>query len=302
MKKYCSIIYNPATANFKPKELDQTASVFIKEYEVDKRQSEYQGHVLSLVKDANQDSDLIVTFGGDGTFGEAVSGIFDQNQLALLSHIPAGTTNDLKRTFKLSSSPTKSAELILQGEEQNIDIFTLNDQPFSYVGAFGFLANVPCNTAAKVKAQLGHLAYLITGFKELITKPKVYDITCKVGEEEWSEEYITGIITNSFGFGGMTLLDDIDLNDGLVEVSLIKNISHKEMLIIARDIILKRFNVTKYPDLITHFKTAKANISFKANTPKDGFDLDGEKTDVLQDKTDFDIKMGRKLKLLLPKR
>ncbi len=302
MKKNCSIIYNPATASFNEKVLNQTVGVFSQEYNVNKKRSEYAGHVLSLVKEANEESDLVVTYGGDGTFGEAVTGIYNEEQKALLSHIPAGTTNDLKRNFKLSSSAAKSAELILNGEEQEIDIFTLNNVAFAYVGAFGLLANAPCNTSAKLKAKIGHLAYLITGGKEFFSTPPVYNITCQANGLEWQMDCLTGIITNSIGFGGMKLLRDIDLNDGLIEVSLIRNISRKEMLMIGRDIILKRFDINNYKQQIVHLKTNHAKITFNNQIPADGFDLDGENLDVLRNNQQFDVTLGRKLKLLLPKR
>ena len=68
-KKNCSIIYNPVTSGFKQKKLDEVCHVLNKKYEVETRKSEVPGHVVELARQSNLDSDLVISYGGDGTFG-----------------------------------------------------------------------------------------------------------------------------------------------------------------------------------------------------------------------------------------
>lgn len=302
MKQNCCVIYNPTTASFNPKELDKSAHVLAEKYDVIMRRSEYKSHVVDLVQELNEETDLIITYGGDGTFSEAVKSILSVGQKALLSHIPAGTTNDLKRNFKLRANPQESARLIINGEEQQIDIFSVNNNPFSYVAAWGFLANAPCNTPAELKKYLGHLSYLVIGFKEFLDKPPVYNINCVTDNGEYQLDCITGIITNAIGFGGMKLFKDVNINDEYAELTLIKPIDKKEMLHIARDIILKRFNIKNYQEQAIHIKAKSAKITFADNIPEDYFDLDGEKLDVLTGTQELLLEPSQKLQLILPKR
>ena len=83
-----SIIYNPNATGMNEdvlKSMNMTLSkqgIMVNEFE-----SRYPGHTVELVKKVNDDSDLIVTMGGDGTLGEAFRGLGDMDQKSLISHI-----------------------------------------------------------------------------------------------------------------------------------------------------------------------------------------------------------------------
>lgn len=302
-KKSCTVIYNPITSGFKLKNLDKVCLVLDKCYDVEPKKSEYSGHAEELTKYANQTSDLVISFGGDGTFGELISGIYNESQKALISHIPIGTANDLKRNFGLSKDPEKSAELIMTGQEQKLDIFTINGIPFSYVSAFGYFANVPCNTSPDLKKRLKYLAYLAVGVDEYRRKkPITYDMTVESESKLFDEKAIVSTFTNSTGFGGMSLFSDATLDDGKFEVTFVREMSKLDMLKIAKDIISGKFNLNNYPEFINHFKAELLNIKFNDVMPEDPIDLDGDAKNVFDNQNILRLRRGKVIKMQLPKR
>ena len=92
-----------------------------------------EGEPLAPVNDI----DLVISVGGDGTFNEIVSGNLKRNKPLVLSHIPVGTTNDLRTLFGYGRDILKNIENILKGKDKQIDICILNDKPFVYVYGFG---------------------------------------------------------------------------------------------------------------------------------------------------------------------
>lgn len=306
-KKNCSIIYNPVTSGFKQKKLDEVCHVLDKKYEVEARKSEAPGHAVDLARQSNLDSDLVVSYGGDGTFGELIEGVYDEEQHALISHIPIGTANDLRRNFGLQKNPVKSAELIRDGEPQRLDIFTINDIPFSYVAAFGYLANVPCNTPTKLKKYLKYAAYLVKALEEFKNKkPYEYDMTLTSEGNTFAEKAIVGTFTNSTGFGGMNLFTDVSLDDDKFEVTFVKNMNKARMPRIALDIfsdpITHNFDLRNYPDVITHFQTSDLTIKFNNGEPEGFIDLDGDPKVVSTGDGVYRLKKGRSINMQLPRR
>ncbi len=298
--KNCSVIYNPVSAKFNYQELRECARILKESYQVELSPSDYAGHVEPLVKELNQYNDLIVSYGGDGTFGEVVRGMHQVKQKAAIAHIPTGTANDLRRTYGLSENPIESAKLIVNGQEKKLDIMTVNNYPYAYVAAFGFLANVPCDTPNDLKKRLGYLSYLLVGSKQVIKKPIPYNITYSANGRTGDIDAIIGIISNTKGFGGMNLFKDIKLDDGLFEVSLIRNVRNVDKLRLFRDIVSNKFDLNAYPDFITHFKTNKVSMVFNDLVPERNLDLDGDEKEIPY-QPELTFKTNKQLKMILPR-
>lgn len=282
-KQTCSVIYNPKATKFSKSKLDKICKELSCTYQVWEMESTAPGKTIELTKEANSFSDLIISCGGDGTFGEVIKGMLEVDQRATISHNSMGTANDIRNMFGLTKNPVKNAKLIVNGVDKKLDIFTLNGEPFSYVAAFGYLANVPCNTSTELKKYLKYLAYLIQAVKEYKNEdPIEYDMCFVDGEGyKHTESAIVATFTNSFGFGGMPLFKDVNLDDGMFEVTLIKNLDKLNMLKVVGDIALSllchNVDLQKYPDLITHFKTSSLDLRFLGDKlPNNPLDVDGD--------------------------
>ena len=181
--KTCHLICNLESGKgIRKKEIDTIIELIKKyDYEVTLHITENQGDATSIVKTLKK-CDLVLSIGGDGTFNEIVTGNYKRKNKLLLSHIPVGTTNDIGTMLGMNKNIIKNVKDILEGDIKQMDIGIINNQPFIYVAGFGKFINVPYETERKLKKSLGHLAYLINGFKEFFQITKLYDIEYEIDE------------------------------------------------------------------------------------------------------------------------
>lgn len=295
MKK-CVIIYNPNSGKgIDDKTLSKIEKI-LKQYDYVGTiyKSMYKGHITNIVKNLDY-VDLVISIGGDGTFNETMSGNFKRKKRLLLSHIPVGTANDIGTMYGYGKNILRNLKLLLEGTIKNIDICTINDQPFTYSAGFGKIVNVSYSTPRELKKKYGYLAYLAGAFKDLNDKTKLYDLTYEINGKKISGKFSIVLISNANRIGGITnFYRNIKLDDNTFEV-LICDATAK--LAIAKGLyFLKKSDVTKAEGFY-FYKTNKLKLTVNKNTD---WSLDGEKFSF--DTNTFEIKIKRNIKILLPKK
>ena len=187
-----------------------------------------RGDARNFAEEYGGESDTVVVSGGDGTFNEVVDGLLDGGHNTPIGYIPAGSTNDFANSIGLPKSIPACVERIINGTAGPLDIGSFNGRYFSYVASFGAFTSTTYSVPQNLKNIMGHAAYVMAGVKELANiKPIHARITLEKGtpEEEVHEgDYVLGTISNSRSIGGILNLEklDVDMNDGLMEVLMIK--------------------------------------------------------------------------------
>lgn len=173
--------------------------------------------------------DLVCCMGGDGTLSDVVEGLMSLPAEARppIGYFPLGTANDVATTLRLPKGDSPAcARRIAGGEEKAWDIGGLgNGRYFTYVAAFGAFTDVSYETPQQNKQALGHLAYILEGMNRLTRLPHC---RCRVELDDGTveeDDFIFGGVTNSLSVAGLVKLDPeiVSLDDGLFEVSLVKN-------------------------------------------------------------------------------
>ena len=101
------------------------------------------GEAPELVRQNEENYDLIVCLGGDGTLSEVCAGMMRAERKRPIGYIPLGTANDVARTLHLSNKPIEAAKQILAGKPLPFDIGRFGtDDFFTYVAAFGAFTEV----------------------------------------------------------------------------------------------------------------------------------------------------------------
>lgn len=293
--KSCTIIINPNSGRgHKAINIEKIKDLFLKyQYIADIIFTQYKGHAKEIV--SNIDTDFVISVGGDGTFNEVMSGNFSRKEKVLLAHIPLGTANDIGAMYGYSSSLMKNFELVLNGKIKNIDICTINKEPFTYVAAFGKYTNISYDTPRNLKKRFGYLAYLIEGMKELRTNSKLYNVKYYIDGTEYEGKYSFMLISNANRIAGINnFYENIKLDDNKFEVLFCELNTKKDVLKSLYH--LKDGDISKLPGF-KFYKTNHLKIEFEKALKK-GWSVDGEE---LQDKnTDFEIEIVRNVKILIP--
>ncbi|MDO4614104.1 MAG: diacylglycerol kinase family lipid kinase [Lachnospiraceae bacterium] len=269
------LIYNPrAGRGVFLQHLSEVIDMFVKAgYVVEVHPTQAQGEAVDYLSENRIVYDMIIVAGGDGTLDEAVTGILRSGLDIPIGYIPVGSTNDYAVSLGLSRDILTAVADILGGEPVTLDVGEFNDNYFIYVAAFGAFTDVAYNTDQNMKNAIGHFAYIMEATKQL-TDLKHYMMRVHVNGSTKQEDYIFGMVTNSFSVGGMknVLFDEdfVDLNDGLFEVLLVRNPRNViEFQAALGALITKNYD----SDMIDIYKTDEITFESAAEVP---WTLDGE--------------------------
>ena len=213
--------------------------------------------------------ELLVIFGGDGTFNEVINGLMRVFVKPKILYVPSGTVNDLGKYLSLPKNFKKSFEL-LNTVPTKIDICKVNESYFSYVLACGKFTSVSYgNNMNKYKKIFGRFYYYLRGLKDLFSN-KVINLSLN-GEDK--RQYLLILILNIWRVGNFKIRTKREnkLNDGCVNVVLFRNNTFFKILpiflFLCFGIVMKG-----YVDI---YKLEKFNIK---TAEKEQFNTDGEES------------------------
>ena len=232
-----------------------------------------------IVREKSGLYDYVVCSGGDGTFSEILSATMEWKTRPVLGYIPCGTTNDFASGLGLSTDCRSAALEIAYGVPHTFDAGKLNDRYFSYVASFGVFTEASYQTPQEMKNTFGYMAYLLEGIKEL-TSIKEIPVRIETKDQIIEDTFVFGAITNARTVGGLFRLkeDAVDLNDGLLEVMMVR-LPRTPMDLSA---LVTAVNMMNYDSpLFVHFQTDALKIT--AQEPLtwtiDGERFSGQETD-----------------------
>lgn len=233
-----------------------------------KHKGDATDHIIKL---SQNDYDIIVVCGGDGTLNEVITGLMQSGIDLPLGYIPSGTLNEWSSGLNISRNIETAAKDIINGKKIQLDIGKFGDKYFSYTASFGAFTSASYSAPQDVKNVLGQAAYFIEGIKSLSNiKPIHLKFTCESQTVEG--DFLFGAISNSLSVGGIVKYNKstVELNDGMFEVLLIRNPDNILKLQPIIDGILKR-DFSR--EGIEFFRTNAVTIEPQQ---KVSFTLDGE--------------------------
>ncbi len=227
-KKKMFFLYNPHAGKSQIKtKLADIINIFMRgDYEIQVYATQGPGEAIQAVAKYADGVDRLVVSGGDGTLNEAMCGLMQlpPEKRPVVGYIPAGTTNDFAYTHRLSKDMLAAAETVVNGAREVVDLGLFNDRYFTYVAGFGAFTDVSYKTPQEMKAILGHPAYLLEGVLSL-GDLRPYQMRVELENDIIEGEFLLGLISNSERVAGFKGLHgkDVSVNDGLLEVLLIRN-------------------------------------------------------------------------------
>ena len=215
--------------------------------------------------------DRIICSGGDGTLDEVVTGLMRVEADIPIGYIPAGTTNDFACSIGINKGMLEAAAIAAGEHLFPCDIGRFNENYFVYVAAFGLFTEASYSTSQEMKNMIGHAAYILEGAKQLADIPS-YAITAEHDGETVSGEFIFGMVSNTTQIGGVKglIMEDVGLNDGLFEVTLIRFPRNPIEL---SEILAFFASLTRDTETVLSFQTREIRFISEQRIP---WTLDGE--------------------------
>jgi diacylglycerol kinase (ATP) len=171
----------------------------------------------------SQGCDGVLAVGGDGLVHLAIQALAQTN--VGLGVIPAGTGNDFARALSLPlNSPELIVERVLSTEPQPVDLGLANQHFFGAILSTGFDSMVN-ERANAMRWPRGPMRYNLAIVRELpVFKPRAYRFTID-GETFNTEAMLVAVANGASYGGGMKICPQAELNDGWLDVLILKPLS-----------------------------------------------------------------------------
>lgn len=230
------LIVNPVAGKNKGETAVNKAARLLEEKQIhyDVKVSEFSGHTIEIARAADLSRfDGIVAVGGDGTLFEMLNGLLKTHQDFDLpiGQIPVGTGNSFIKDLDIHSIEV-AVEKIARRKTKKIDVgffkYPEGEHYFINLLGAGFVANV-AHRAKKYKA-IGPLSYVIGVFEEVVRLQPI-PMQMTIDGNAFQRNYIFAEICNSTKTGGnMIMAPDAKIDDGLLDVILLNDISKLNLL------------------------------------------------------------------------
>jgi len=173
-------------------------------------------------------ADAVVLVGGDGTVHQVVQEMAGSG--LPLGLIPAGTGNDFARALGIPlGDPEAAADRIVNGAVRTVDLLKAQGRLITTIVASGFdsLVNERAN---RMRWPKGQSRYTVATFAELRTfKPLSYTVTID-GEVHETDAMLVAVGTCPSYGGGLRICEGAAIDDGLLDVTIIKPVSRLTLL------------------------------------------------------------------------
>jgi YegS/Rv2252/BmrU family lipid kinase len=228
------------------------------------------GHARELAAQAAGRGETVVALGGDGLIGVLADALRDVPG-ALLGVIPGGRGNDLARVLSIPDEPRAAAAIVAQGRARPVDLGLVvprdgagAEQAFIGIASVGFDSEAN-RIANEAPSWLGGLVYAYGALRALIAwRPARFELELEPpGERHVFSAYTVGACNSKTYGGGMRAAPGAMLDDGLLEVVLLENVSKLAFL---TRIFPKLFKGTHVHDPRVHVFRAR-EISLDADRP-----------------------------------
>lgn len=224
------------------RQIKEALKSFFKEFKYEFTEKPFQA--VEITRDSiKRGFELIVGVGGDGTINEIANGFYEEQNLinpeSSLGIVPSGTGCDFTRSLNIPYGLKNALKVITQVPSSLIDVGRIHFQDsrgnkrerlFLNIADFGIGGEVVQKINEK---RMEHKAS--SYFKCLFSTFTTYqskNIRISV-DDQWipSDEYLIGAVSNGKIFGkGMKMAPHAKLNDGLLDIVLVKGMKFFEFL------------------------------------------------------------------------
>ncbi|MGH2950914.1 MAG: diacylglycerol/lipid kinase family protein, partial [Solirubrobacterales bacterium] len=218
------LLVNPSAGGGRALEVLSRAVVALRERAIEHRVVETISaeHGCGEARAAAEAGEIPVVISGDGLVGQIGGTLAGSG--AVLGIIPGGRGNDLARVLGIPTDPEAAVDVLAAGGIREIDVGEVNGTRFLGIASCGFDsdANRIANEARLVK---GRLVYAYAALRALAAwRPARFRLSLDGERREFSGYSVAAANSAAFG-GGMFIAPDAELDDGLLDVVSISDVS-----------------------------------------------------------------------------
>jgi|SRR5215211_4076230 len=174
-------------------------------------------HARELARAALAAGEVAATMGGDGLLG-AVAGELRGSD-GVLGVLPGGRGNDFARKLGIGPDPERACDVLAYGRVQAIDVAAADGRVFLGIASAGIDSDVQ-EIANATRLPLGQLVYAYGTLRALSGWRHARWQVVVDGESRSFDGYSVAVANTGVFGGGMYLVPDASVDDGLLDVVL----------------------------------------------------------------------------------
>ncbi|HTA35547.1 MAG TPA: diacylglycerol kinase family protein [Solirubrobacteraceae bacterium] len=228
------LVVNPAAGGGKAGKLAPDAERALSAHGLSVRRVDTRdlAHAQALAVQAAQAGEIVAVLSGDGAIG-AIADALRSVPDAVLGVLPGGRGNDLARVLGISQELSAACATIAEGTVRAIDLGEVRGlaqeragQAFVGIASVGFDSDAN-RIANEAPSWLGGLVYAYGALRALLAwRPARFEIELDPpGERHSFSAYTVGACNSKTYGGGMRAAPDALLDDGLLDVVVLENVS-----------------------------------------------------------------------------
>jgi diacylglycerol kinase (ATP) len=229
--------------------------------------TQYAQHASVLSRKAvEQNIDVVVAVGGDGTVNEVASSLIGTH--TALGIIPAGSGNGLAHHLKIPFNLPDALALINMGRMLLMDTVSVNNLPFLSIAGIGFDALVADKFAGN--STRGLMSYINIVSSEYVSyQPLDYELSIDGNKDTYKALFISFANSDQFGYN-TSIAPEARVDDGLMDVCIVSKIPLYSIPFVAPMLFIRQVHRTPFVDII------KANEVVVHTTKELIVNIDGE--------------------------
>jgi diacylglycerol kinase family enzyme len=164
-------------------------------------------------------ADVVFVWGGDGTVQRCIDALAGKG--AVIAILPAGTANLLATNLEIPLNLDGAVEVGLRGERRALDTGTVNGEHFAVMAGAGLDALMIKDADGGMKDQLGRMAYIWTGAKNLSADPMMAVV--EVEGRRFFKGLVSCVLIGNVSkvLGGVAPFAGARPDDGLLEMGVV---------------------------------------------------------------------------------
>ena len=230
-----ALIYNPRSGRQRHAQVLDTLLSTLRRggYDVEPVPTAFAGQATELARERRQDSEVVFSFGGDGTAREVAAGLLGGT--AALGVLPGGTANLLALALGLPRDPVTAAAALRDLPPQPFDVGLAGGVPFLMMVSAGLDAAMLASLDTRLKWRYGKPALIGQGLREWWRYP--YPRLEVTVDGERLEASFVSVSNIPYYAGAYRLAPKARTDDGLFELVLFRGTGRAATFAFAFDVL-----------------------------------------------------------------
>jgi diacylglycerol kinase (ATP) len=200
--------------------------------------SQYPKHAIELARiAAEQDYDLVIAAGGDGTAHEVLNGLMQvpAERRPKMSTIPLGSGNDFSHAIGIDPEPSLALRQIFSGASKRIDVVRFWDD-LDHIEFFGNTLGIGFDATVTIRSRQnkyfrGFMIYFVAVLQTILFNHDAPLMKIHTDAGEWEEALLMFVLCNGGREGGGFIVStDAHMDDGVLQYTAVKRISRMMMM------------------------------------------------------------------------